>query len=221
MKSKGKVGRRATPQLDFGLPSQPVGVIPRTNLHCPDYPDPAGKTSIPWYPAVRFPAPRRWLPVQFRRGRATGCQEGATPSSLGLPCGGCTPLCGCGPCWLEHPRRPSSSLPLLFLCFRSSRDGIYRTPVSSRNTYPPPFGMRATMKPCGGWCISRRSEGQMPMAEEGPAKTRPRSKRSGASYDHDGTGSSRGPRRLADDPLCANRTGRPPPGPAGEASLRR
>ena len=32
MESTGKVGRGATPQLDFGLPSQPVGVIPRTNL---------------------------------------------------------------------------------------------------------------------------------------------------------------------------------------------
>ena len=39
------------------------------------------------------------------------------------------------------------------------------------------------MKPGGGWSNSRRSEGQLPMAEDGPATSG--RKRSGASYAHE------------------------------------
>ena len=41
------------------------------------------------------------------------------------------------------------------------------------------------MKPCGHWCISRRSEGSLPMAEDRPATSGPGRKRSGASYAHE------------------------------------
>ena len=51
------------------------------------------------------------------------------------------------------------------------------------NAYTPPFGVSATMKPGGGWCISRRSEGQLPMAEDRPATSG--RERSGASYVHE------------------------------------
>ena len=47
------------------------------------------------------------------------------------------------------------------------------------------FGVSATMKLCGGWGITRRSEGRLPMAEDGSATSGSGRQRSGASYAHE------------------------------------
>ena len=54
--------------------------------------------------------------------------------------------------------------------------------LTNSEAYAPWFGLSATIKPGGGWCIPQRSQGQMTMAEERPATTGFDRKRTGASY---------------------------------------
>ena len=64
-----------------------------------DFPFPADRTSTLWHPGDQCSVRSQWLPVRFRKGRATDCREDATPSYPGHRCSGCMPLCGRAPCW--------------------------------------------------------------------------------------------------------------------------
>ena len=72
---------------------------------------------------------------------------------------------------------------MLFSSSGSATTARLRAGSGNPNAYTPPFGVSGTMKPGGGWGISRRSEGQLPMAEDRPATLG--RKRTGASYAHE------------------------------------
>ena len=71
-----------------------------------DLPFPADRTNTLWHPGDQCSVRSQWLPVWFRKARATDYREGAIPLSPGHRCSGCMSPRGRAPFWLDRPHTP-------------------------------------------------------------------------------------------------------------------